>query len=151
MSSDIRMRWEPKNLTPLCDIAERMESYVEGRSGVTILENGTLLFVNKGDNDIENARKALNEARHLADFRVLPLNEGDYLVALHKAVAVYVSQKEFEQIRPDILARLEELKFPSEELIMPEGDSENDFLIGLYGRGKLQRDIYSFGFYKRIM
>ncbi len=150
MINGVRASWEPENLTPLNEIAERMSLYLQGRGGVSILGNGTLLFINKGEDDIANAKQALEEAKFLTDFRVKQLNEGGYLVALHKAVAVFVGQQEFETRKPEIIARLDELKFPSEELIVDPSTSNDEFLVGIYGRGKLQRDVYNFSFYQRI-
>ncbi|MGV8838337.1 hypothetical protein [Cellvibrio sp.] len=150
MVNGVRTGWEPENLTPLSEIAEHMRLFLNGRDGVSILGNGTLLFINKGEDDVANAKQALEEAKFLTDFRVKQLNEGGYLVALHKAVAVFVGQKEFETRKPEIIARFDELKFPSEELIADPSTSNDELLVGVYGRGKLQRDVYSFSFYQRV-
>lgn len=150
MINSVRMQWEPENLTPLSDIAERMRLFLNGRDGVSILGNGTLLFINKGEDDIANAKKAMGDAKFLTDFRVKELNEGGYLVSLHKAVAVFVGQQEFETRKPEIIARLGELKFPSEDLMANPSTSNDELLVGIYGRGKLQRDVYNFNFYQRV-
>jgi hypothetical protein len=150
MFIDVRMKWEPENLTPLSEIAERVSLYLQGRGGVSILGNGTLLFIKNGEDDSANAKQALEEAKFLSDFRVKQLNEGGYLVALHKAVAVFVGQREFETRKPEIIARFNELKFPSEELIVNPSTSNDELLVGVYGRGKLQRDVYNFSFYQRV-
>ena len=148
--ADVRMRWEPENMASMQDIEDKMRSFVAGRGGVTILKNGTLLFINKSENDEASARKALEEARFLTDFRVKALPQGDFLVALHRAVAVYVGRQEFEGRRDEIKEKASNLKFPSEVLITPEGWLDDEFLVGLYGRGKLQRDIYNFAIHSRI-
>ena len=150
MSHDLRINWEPENLTPLSKILGQMEAYAKGRGGVTILKNGTLLFIKQAVDDAASARKALHEAKFLTDFRILRLKEGDYLVALHSAVAVYVSADEFEAMRSQIENRIADLKFPSEELIAPTDSPRDNMLLGLYGRGKLQRDIYAFELCARI-
>lgn len=142
--------WEPENAAPLNEIRICLEPFVRNRGGVTIMENGTLLFLKKADDDVENARLALEEARFLVDFRVKRLPDGNHLVALHGAVAVFVGGGEFQARQEEISLRIEELKFPSEELFVPEGWSEDDFLIGLYGRAKLHRDIRNRKFYARL-
>ena len=124
--------------------------YTKDRGGVIILGNGTLLFITKGEDDIEDAKKALNEARFIIDFRVVPLKEGGYLVRFHDAVAVFVGQEEFEKMRDEIAARQSDLRFPGESFFVPPGDPPLHILVGLYARGKLQRDAYFFNFYKRI-
>ena len=150
MSANLRLGWEPENITPLSIIFEKMKLHAEGRGGVTILKNGTLLFIKESEDDIASARKALDEAKFLTDFRILRLKEGDCLVVLHGAVAVYVGDDEFETMKSQIENRILELKFPSEELIAPRNSPETNMLLGLYGRGKLQRDIYNFEVHARV-
>jgi hypothetical protein len=72
---------------------------------------------------------------------------GGFLVSFHNAIAVFIGGEEFECERKEILRRLAELKFSEEEVIGQEGDS---LLVGLYARGKLQKDAHHFKFYKRI-
>jgi len=38
---DLRLGWEPENLTSLNEIEERLLAYTQGRGGITILKNGT--------------------------------------------------------------------------------------------------------------
>lgn len=148
--NEIRLAWEPENLTPLQAIEERLNAYTKGRGGIIIMGNGTLLSLADGGNDVEDAKQALNEARFIIDFRVIPLKEGGYMVAFHKAVSVFVGQAEFEKVKDEIAARESELHFPGEVLIAPPNESPVHMLVGLYARGKLQRDAYFFNFYKRI-
>lgn len=147
---ELRLKWEPENMESLAAIEERMTRYTNGQGGVVILGNGTLLFITKGEDDIEDSKKALNEARFIIDFRVVPLKEGGYLVRFHDAVAVFVGQAEFELQKDEIAVRKSELQFPEEQFFVPPGESPLHIFIGLYARGKLQRDAYSFRFYKRI-
>ncbi|MHA6848891.1 hypothetical protein [Ralstonia syzygii] len=148
--NEIRLAWEPENLTPLQAIEERLMTYTKGRGGIIIMGNGTLLSLTKGDSDIDDAKKALNEARFIIDFRVVPLKEGGYMVAFHNAVSVFVGQDEFEQMKDEIAARQSELRFPGEAFFVPPNEPPTHLLIGLYARGKLQRDAYFFNLYKRI-
>ncbi|MGO4502604.1 MULTISPECIES: hypothetical protein [unclassified Dyella] len=150
MIKELRLRWEPENTTPLKDIEDRMVSYKKGRDGIIILGNGTLLSLTTGEDDVADARHALDEARFIVDFRVVPLKEGGYMVAFHGAVAVFVGQEEFEQRRSEIEARQFELRFPGESFIVPPDMPAEHVLIGLYARGKLQRDAYNFHFYKKV-
>jgi hypothetical protein len=149
--NEIRLGWEPENTTPLADIEERFRGYMHGKSsGVSLLGNGTLLFTEEGRDDEEDMRRAMEEAKLLIDFQVTPLKESGYLVSFHRAVAVFVGQGEFEARRAEIAARLEDLKFPEERLIGNGSSPDDHLLIGLYARGKLQRDAYHPKFYKRI-
>ena len=148
--NEIRLAWEPENLTPLADIEQRLMDYTKGRGGIIVLGNATLLDLTLGSDDIEDSKKALNEARFIIDFRTVPLKEGGYMVAFHKAVSVFVGQAEFEQMKDEIVARLDELKFPGEKFFAPPNQPPEHLLIGLYARGKLQYDAYHFNFYKRL-
>lgn len=147
---ELRLSWEPENLTPLSAIEDRMIVYTKGRGGITILGNGTLLSLTSGADDVEDARRALNEARFIVDFRVVPLRESGYMVAFHSAVAVFVGQEEFESMRGEVLARQKELMFPGEAFFVPPEMTQDHYLVGLYARGKLQGDAYKFHFHKRI-
>ncbi len=147
---ELRLAWEPENLTPLADIEQRLMAYTKGQGGIIMLGNATLLALSQGDDDIEDAKKAMNEARFIIDFKTVPLREGGYMVAFHKAVSVFVGQAEFEQVKDEIAARLSELKFPGEAFFAPPNEPPEHMLIGLYARGKLQYDAYHFNFYKRL-
>ncbi|WP_322881443.1 hypothetical protein [Pandoraea sputorum] len=148
MTDELRLAWEPQNKTALPAIEERMLSY--GVKEMTILGNGTLLAIS-GEEQVEaDARRALNEAKFLTDFRTVTLKEGGYMVSLHEAVAVFVGDEEYTQQEQSIATRASELLFPGEHFFVPPGATHKDTLIGLYGRGKLQRDCYEFHFFKRI-
>lgn len=145
-----RIQWEPINLATLPAIQNSVTPLVAGRGGVTIMKNGTLLFLKKAGDDIQSARLALEEAKYLVDFRVKRLLDGNFLVALHSAVAVFVGKDEFVERRAEIEAKIGDLKFPGEELLVPPGWSDEEFLVGLYGRGKMQRDVHEPNFQMRI-
>ena len=149
--TEIKLAWEPENQAPLDLLEQTLKAQFLGKKGgVTILGNGSLLFLdNKGD-PVENAKQALTEAKFILDFRVAPFGDDGYLVMLHRAVAVYVGLAEYRQLKVEISKRLGQLKFPSEESLIPTGWSEDDYFIGLYGRAKLQRDAHLFSLYKRI-
>jgi len=48
---DLRLGWEPENLTPLNEIEERLMAYTKGCGGITIMKNGTLLSLTAGVDD----------------------------------------------------------------------------------------------------
>jgi hypothetical protein len=146
--NELRLSWEPESLVPVSQVERRLSEYMKGkRSGVSILRNGTLLFIKDGESDEANAKKAMEEAKFLTDFDVVELSEGGYLVAFHPAVAVFVGKEEFESVREEVASRIRDLEFPSEHFV---GVNDEKFLIGIYARGKLQRDAHHFDFYKRI-
>jgi hypothetical protein len=148
----LRLKWEPENLTQLAEIEQRVDDYTNNLGKVLIMGNGTLLALNKSeqDNDIDVAKKALNEARFLIDFNVMAMKEGGFIISFHKAIFVFVGEKEWEARKEEVQKRQGELMFPGERFFVPPGEPPENVLIGLYARGKLQRDAYHFNFYKRV-
>lgn len=146
---EIRLAWEPVNRCPMEDVEKFATDLVKGKSdGVSLLKNGTLLFIKDASDNLQSAANCIEELKFLTDFQVLELPSGDALVRMHSAVAVYVGREEFDQLSSEIEKRLSELKFPSEEFL---GSRERRHtLIGAYARGKLQYDAYHFNFHKRI-
>lgn len=148
MTKELRLGWEPENGTPLSDIEDRLKGYMRGKDGgVSLLSNGTLIFSSDGRDD---ALKAMERAKFFIDFNVVPLKEGGYLVSFHDAIAVFVGLNEFDDVRDEVSKRLADLKFPEEEFFGKQDSPDDHLLIGLYARGKLQRDAYHFSFYGRI-
>lgn len=146
--TEVRLTWEPGNGTPLEQLAAQFGQYAKGKGGVSILRNGTLLFIKSSDDPAADATQAMVEARYLTDFKVVRLKEGGHLVAFHDAVAVYVGDDEFASVKEEVQSRREELMFPGEAFL---GKSQGeDILIGLYARGKLQRDANAPELYRRI-
>lgn len=148
---ELRLIWEPENETPLSFIEDRFRAYMKGKnSGVSLLNNGTLIFTENGRNDEDDARRAMQEARLLNDFQVSPLKEGGFLVSFHRVIGVFVGQDEYDARRSEIVSRIKDLCFPGEAFFRDNRTPNDNLLVGLYARGKLQRDAHDFGFYKRI-
>lgn len=150
MINEIRLLWEPDSLVPVDYLEACLKSYTNLKGGVTLLRNGTVLFVKSSGDDIGDARKCLEEAKFLTDFEVQPMDDGNYLVIFHSAVSVFVSAEEFHSRRHEIAKRINELKFPSENFLYHTDNRPEDIFLGLYARGKLQKDSYNFCFLKRI-
>lgn len=149
----LRLKWEPENLTPLSEMENHIANITHDEGSTFIMKNGTLLsFIkDKSQSDIEAAQKALEESKFLIDFKVTPLiGGGGYLVFFHKVVAVFIGEKEWESRKEEVQKRQRELMFPGERFFVPPGEPPENVLIGLYARGKLQRDAYHFNFYKRV-
>ena len=148
--NEIRLRWEPKSLVSERDLVKCLLNYTNSKGGISLLRNGTVLFIKSSGNDIEDAKKSMDEARFLTDFEIQPMDDGNYLVIFHSAVSVFVSLNEFDSRKKEILKRMDELKFRSEEFVFDKDNNGDGILLGLYARGKLQKDAYEFEFLKRI-
>lgn len=149
----LRLKWEPENLTPLSEIENYIFNLTHGDGNTFIMGNGALFFFGKKENetDVETTQNALNHARSLVNFEIRPLlGRRGTIVFFHKVVAVFIGGKEWETRREEVQKRQEELLFPGERFFVPPGEPPENILIGLYARGKLQRDAYHFNFYKRV-
>jgi hypothetical protein len=146
----VRLKWEPESGIPLEELEKIACHLTDGKGNVTILKNGTLLFVHSSNNDEENARELSEAFDELYGFEVVPVDIGGYLVGFHEAVAVFVTEKEFQENREEIISRLEQLFFPDEIFQASDNIPQDHALIGMYARGKLRRDASDFCFYKRI-
>jgi hypothetical protein len=148
--NEIRLRWEPKSLVSEHELEKCLLNYTNSKGGVSLLRNGTVLFIKSSGNDTDDAKKSMDEARFLRDFEIQPMDDGNYLVIFHSAVSVFVSSNEFNSRKQEILKRMDDLKFPSEVFVYDANNNGDGFLLGLYARGKLQKDAYEFEFLKRI-
>ncbi len=149
---ELRLNWEPVNITSLEEIEERLMFYVSNReNGVTLMCNGTVLFTKNGRDHLSDAKIALQEGLYMIDFNVIELKLGGFFVDFKGPVTVFVSQEEFESQKEIIQSRIKDLMFP-EEIFFGGNDEtkQRDLLVGLYARGKLQYDAHHFCFYKRI-
>ena len=145
-----RLVWEPEtDLSPTA-LEQVVRQLVDGDDRVSVLRNGTLLFVKPTPDVVAFANSMPAELDTLYNFKVVPLREGGYLVGFHEAVAVYVGEREFADRREEILKRRPELIFSGEEFDMPAQASDDHALVGIYARGKLKRDIHNFAFLRRI-
>jgi hypothetical protein len=149
---ELRLNWEPRNQAPLDEIEQRLKCYMKGRNdGVTILNNGTLLFTPLQRDDIGDAKKAMIDARCLIDFDVKRMKKGEYFVDFHKVISVYVGHEEYFSQKEEIYRRVKDLTFPDEHFLNNDQNrAEDDLYIGLYARGKLQYDAYNLSIHKRI-
>jgi len=150
--TEIRLKWEPENKTPLQKIEEQFTKYIAGKKNdILLLCNGTLIFIDKSMDNEFFAKKIMSDAKFLIDFKVNLLREGGFLVAFHDAIAVFVGDEEFESQKQIIQQRSQDLVFPEENFFGGNNKNrERDLLVGLYARGKLNYDIHNFCFYKRL-
>ena len=150
--TEIRLKWEPENKTPLQVIEERFIKYIVGKENdILLLCNGTLIFVDKNMDNEFFAKKIMSDAKFLIDFKVNLLREGGFLVTFHDAIAVFVGDEEFESQKQIIQQRSQDLIFPEENFFGGNNKNrERDLLVGLYARGKLYYDVHNFCFYKRL-
>ncbi|QVQ26163.1 hypothetical protein [Achromobacter deleyi] len=151
MTDVYRLSWEPSGRVPEDLISNQVMKYMDNEATFAQFHAGTCLMLQPVEDLDETIAGAMKEARRIADFKVYPMKEGDYLVFFASPLLVYVGKDEFEEQKQEVVKRLEELKFPG-EVIKPDAIplGEADVLIGLYARGKLQFDAWSGGGYKIV-
>jgi hypothetical protein len=138
--NDIRLAWEPEGLAPSALVSHQVSKYMENKATFAQFENGTCLMLKPVPNLDEAVQGSLREAKYLPDFKVYQMEDGDFLVFFANPLLVYVGKEEFVEREPELRRRLDDLKFPGEALATPQGMPETHMLVGLYARGKLQRD-----------
>jgi hypothetical protein len=151
MTDAYRLSWEPDGRAPEELISNQVMKYMDNEATFAQFHAGTCLMLQPVEDLDGTIVGAMKEARRIADFKVYPMKEGDYLVFFASPLLVYVGKDEFDAQRQEVVKRLDELKFPG-EVITPGATplGEADVLIGLYARGKLQFDAWGEGGYKIV-
>lgn len=147
--NEYRLTWEPEFSSNSAIVSRQFLKYMDNAKTFAYFPNGTCLVL-KDVLDIELVvNGAMKEARRLPDFEVFEMEDRDYLVSFANPLMVYVGKEEFEECKEEIQRRFRDLHFPSENL-MPLNSTvkPEHVLIGLYARGKLQRDAWSAPSYK---
>jgi uncharacterized caspase-like protein len=116
---------------------------MDGNATFAQFPEGTCLMLKRGAEPDHVIAGALKEARRITDFEVHQMKDGDFLVFFANPLLVYVGKDEYRERADEIRKRVSDLKFSSEEMVEFSGSSdETKRLIGLYARGKLQRDAW---------
>lgn len=141
--NEMRLSWEPETACDPSTVARQVFKYMDKDVAFAQFPNDACLMLKPVPNLNEAIEGTLREARRFAEFKVYRMEEGDYLVFFASPLMVYVGKEEFDARREKIKSRLNDLRFQSESVIpvSQEGD-EITLLVGLYARGKLQRDAW---------
>jgi hypothetical protein len=147
----IRLSWEPISTLDPAFVSSQVMKYMDGQAAFAQFDNDTCLMLKP----VSDLREAIVEyhrkSKFITEFEVYPMHDGDYLVFFASPLLVYVGKQEFAENSMQIKKRVEELKFPSESIVPALRDTdETHVLVGLYARGKLQRDAWSELRYKFI-
>lgn len=140
--------WTPSLVEDLGAIEELAAVYSSGQRAFVVYSAGTVVFsdtVQPRDDDDYNA--TLEEVvNHPPDFKVMPMQDGNYLVRFAGPVAGIVIAEFFQQHEETILAGINDGGLlPGEQLVAPDGSqtSREHYLVGLYARAKLYLDANS--------
>jgi hypothetical protein len=149
--NEYRLIWEPEFSSKGAVVSKQFSKYMDNAKMFAYFPNGTCLVLKDAPDLDLVINGAMKEARRLPDFEVFEMEDRDYLVSFANPLMVYVGKEEFEECKEEIQIRFKDLHFPSESL-MPLGGKvkPEHVLIGLYARGKLQRDAWSAPSYKIV-
>jgi hypothetical protein len=143
MMEELRLSWEPESLCSAASVSEQVMKYMDKDVTFAQFGNDTCLMLKPVPNLQETIEGCLREARRIAEFKVYRMEEGDYLVFFASPLIVYVGKDEFMKRQTEIRRRLHDLSFPSETVISAFEETDDiNLLVGLYARGKLQRDAW---------
>jgi hypothetical protein len=149
---NLRLAWEPQTALRSDVVATQVLKYMDNEATFAQFPNDSCLMLKPVENLHEVIVGSLTEARRIPDFRVFQMKEGDFLVFFASALLVYVGKEEFASIQGEVTSRRAELLFPSESFASPHQSerAEIEFLVGIYARGKLQRDAWALAEYKIV-
>ena len=141
--NELRLIWEPKSELNADLVSSQVMKYMDEQAAFAQFSNDTCLMLKPVADLKEAIAEYHRKARYITAFKVYPMHDGDYLVFFASPLLVYVGKQEFIDNREQIERRISDLKFPSEFIkpVLEEPDQVN-MLIGLYARGKLQRDAW---------
>jgi hypothetical protein len=141
---DLRLAWEPVSVLDSKLVSEQVTKYMDNQAAFLQFSNDTCLMVKPVADLKEAIVEYHRKARYITQFKVFNMEDGNYLIFFASPLIVYVGKQEFLDQENEIKKRIDDLKFPS-EIIVPLSQERDDtnYLVGLYARGKLQRDAWS--------
>jgi hypothetical protein len=122
-------------------IIETVKYYANGKSRFGVLSNGTCFFPSF-NLAFSDAAKSLLDGMESSplDFKVREMDDGNFIVAFSEHVFSVVYSDEFSQYR--LLIEKEAKSLSQDESILGDPNApRNHFLIGLYARTRLLKDM----------
>lgn len=128
--------WTPSLVEDLGAIEELAAVYSSGAHAFVVYGAGTVVFSDtaqpRGDGDYDATLEEV--VNHPPDFKVMPMQDGNYLVRFAGPVTGIVIAEFFQQHEETILSGLNEGGLlPSEQLVAPDDSqtSDENYCVGL--------------------
>lgn len=149
---ELRIAWEPETAVNPLLVSNQVLKYMDNEATFAQFPNDVCLMLKPVENIETVISGCMVEARRIADFKVYQMSDGDFLVFFASALIVYVGNEEFASRKEEISQRKGELMFSSESFISPAESPRKqiELLVGLYARGKLQRDAWAESSYQIV-
>ena len=137
--------WTPSLVEDHGAIEKLAAVYSSGQRAFVVYGTGTVVFSDtaqaRADGDYDATLEEV--VNHPPDFKVMPMEDGNYLVRFAGPVTGIVVADFFQQHKEAIVSGLNEGGLlPGEQLVVPEGSQMSDehYRVGLYARAKLYVD-----------
>ena len=138
--------WIPVIVEDINIIAERLRSYTGGSRAFVVYEYGTTVFSDtslaRNDEDYNTTLDFVTQ--QAPDFKVIPMNDGNFLVRFARTVSGLVLRDFYLEHVDGIRSSVEKKGLlPGERLLTTSGDTINieHYHAGVYARAKLYQDV----------
>lgn len=138
--------WKPELVEDTALVARKMREYTNDGRAFVVYQCGTVVFsdtaANHPDQDYEATLVAV--AHQAADFNVMPMQDGNYLVRFAGPVCGLVVGDFYAAHAKEIKEKIESGGLLSGEQVMDAGEATapvDHYYIGLFARAKLYRDV----------
>ena len=138
--------WKPERVEDAELVAQKMREYTNGGRAFVVYQCGTAVFsdtaTERPDQDYEATLAAV--AHQAPDFRVMPMQDGNYLVRFAGPVCGLVMGDFYAEHADEIREKIDSGGLLSGEQVMGAGDASapaEHYYIGLFARAKLYRDV----------
>jgi hypothetical protein len=119
--------------------SEAVSRYTDGEALYLLFENGTALILKPEMERDEVINGAMGELEFKKDFKVVPMQDGNFTVWLAQPVCVFISAKEAQ----DIIAYVRSNEEKRIACGIQDKPMPSDMIIGIAGREKAHRDAKS--------
>lgn len=138
--------WTPVSVEPASDVESRACEYTNKQRAFAVYTSGTIVFSDsvqaRPDDDYHSTLEAA--VMQSPDFKVMPMEDGNYLVRFSGPVTGVVLSGFFKANRESIQAALiDGGLLPGEEIVAPVDVPEEHYWVGLFARAKLYADARS--------
>lgn len=138
--------WKPERIEDAQLVAQKMREFTNGGRAFVVYQCGTAVFsdtaTERPDQDYEATLVAV--AHQAPDFRVMPMQDGNYLVRFAGPVCGLVMGDFYAENAREIREKIDSGGLLTGEQVMETGEGsvpEDHYYIGLFARAKLYRDV----------
>lgn len=138
--------WEPERVEDAELVAQKMREYTNGGRAFVVYQCGTTVFSDTATEcpDLDYEATLFAVAHQAPDFRVMPMQDGNYIVRFAGPVCGLVMGDFYSEHANEIRGKIDSGGLLSGEQVMRAGEvpvPAEHYYIGLFARAKLYRDV----------